>query len=1017
MKRLALLVFFIILSVAAPLEAQIPTYTYTVIDLGPGSATGINNSDQVAGATAPTANQHAFVWRNGITTDLGTLGGPSSAAFGINDAGQVVGQSLPPTGSSAHAFLWQNGAMADLGTLGGASSVAFDINNAGQVVGGAVTSTNSTHAFLWQNGAMTDLGTLGGTFSRAYAINDAGQVVGEAKTSTDITHAFLSQNGAMADLGTLGGTLSIAYGINNAGQVVGETTAADRSGHAFLWQNGIMTDLGLGAARGINELGQVVGSPSSLWQNGVKSDLNSLIPSNSGWVLLAALAINNKGQIVGTGRLNGQQHAFLLNPTFCRDTDGDGNVDNDGDGLCDNWETEGIDIDNDGVIDLQLYDINQDGVIDASERADPNHKDLYVEIDWMALHTPLTAALDMVVESFINAPVANPDGTSGIRLHLQVDEEAVAHSDEIAFVPGTAAATGGAADFDVVKGSHFGTANERTNSNSANILEAKRQVFRYALFAHNLLGKGGTSGRAELPGNDFIVSLGTWASIGGHPRGNVNQQSGTFMHELGHTLNLHHGGGDDFNCKPNYLSIMSYSRQINNDPIVGRPLDYSRAALPTLTEANLDETAGIGGPTGEQTAYGPSQPPLVVPADLSIDWNQNGNTEPSVNADINHLTSEGCDGDGSILISYDDWANIRYDFKTSANFADGKRLEAPPEITVDEALELSPDTDGDGVTNLQDNCPLVANPDQADTDGQDGVGDACDNCPAIFNPGQEDSDHDGVGDACASTTGGPPTAKCTNVTVPTDARLCSAATASVNNGSSDPDGDVITLQQSPAGPYSLGTTAVTLTVTDTKKLSASCGANVSVVDKEKPAISCPAPVAECTSPSGAVVSFSPTGSDNCPGLQTPRCSPTSNSTFALGSTPFSCSITDGSGNGNTCDSTVTVRDTKPPVIAAASASPNVLWPPNHKLVPVSVAVSDSDTCDSNPVCRITQITSNEPITATDAQITGNLTANLRAERLGSGTGRTYTLTVQCTDASGNSSTAGVTVSVPHDQGK
>jgi len=87
------------------------------------------------------------------------------------------------------------------------------------------------------------------------------------------------------------------------------------------------------------------------------------------------------------------------------------------------------------------------------------------------------------------------------------------------------------------------------------------------------------------------------------------------------------------------------------------------------------------------------------------------------------------------------------------------------------------------------------------------------------------------------------------------------------------------------------------------------------------------------------------------------------------------------------------------------------------MVPVSITISDSDTCDAHPVCKITQIASNEAITSADAQITGNLTANLRAERLGSGTGRIYTLTVQCTDASGNSATQPVTVTVPHDRGK
>jgi hypothetical protein len=273
-------------------------------------------------------------------------------------------------------------------------------------------------------------------------------------------------------------------------------------------------------------------------------------------------------------------------------------------------------------------------------------------------------------------------------------------------------------------------------------------------------------------------------------------------------------------------------------------------------------------------------------------------------------------------------------------------------------------------------------------------------------------------------SGGPPTAKCTDVTVQTDPGLCSAASASVNNGSSDPDGDAITLHPSPAGPYSLGTTAVTLTVTDTESLSASCSANVTVVDKQPPAIACPAPVADCTSPAGAVVSFSPTASDNCPGLQAPICSPTSGSTFALGSTAFSCSIADAAGNPNTCGSTVTVHDTKPPVISAILANPNVLWPPNHKMVPVTVAVSASDLCAPAPTCKIIAVSSNEPVNSTgdgnttpDWEITGNLTVNLRAERSGTGSGRVYTVHVGCSDVAGNTSTQAVTVTVPHDQGK
>jgi hypothetical protein len=95
-------------------------------------------------------------------------------------------------------------------------------------------------------------------------------------------------------------------------------------------------------------------------------------------------------------------------------------------------------------------------------------------------------------------------------------------------------------------------------------------------------------------------------------------------------------------------------------------------------------------------------------------------------------------------------------------------------------------------------------------------------------------------------------------------------------------------------------------------------------------------------------------------------------------------VTDASGNSNTCSSVVKVQDTKPPTISSVSASPSTLWPPNHKFVPVKVAVVVNDTCDPNPVCTLTGITSSEPPTgggsgntSPDFAITGTLVAARR----------------------------------------
>ena len=267
--------------------------------------------------------------------DLGTLGGTSSHARGINDAGQVAGNSTTASGVE-HAFLWTPGGtdgvptnpqMKDLGTLGGASSHAWEMNDVGQVVGMSETGAGESHAFLWQNGVMSDLGTLGGTVSFARGINNLGQVVGQSANASGNQHAFLWTSGGtdgvptnpqMKDLGSLvtpcrpGTVCSIATDINDVGQVVGLDFPSRF--HAFLWQNGVMADLNtvmglsFSYALGINDAGQVVGageftSPirfdAFLWQSGTPTDLGTLGGSACLTCASEAQSINTAGQVVG----------------------------------------------------------------------------------------------------------------------------------------------------------------------------------------------------------------------------------------------------------------------------------------------------------------------------------------------------------------------------------------------------------------------------------------------------------------------------------------------------------------------------------------------------------------------------------------------------------------------------------------------------------------------------------------------------------------------------------------------
>jgi probable HAF family extracellular repeat protein len=288
----------------------------------------INQSGQIVGkaALAGDTRSHAFLFGGAGLQDLGTLGGPSSSATAINDSGTIIGNSDLTGGVATSGFVYANGIMADLGNLGSNYSSAFALNNSALIVGEAGVPIGDVHAFSWSNGVMSDLGTLGSTYSSAFAVNDSGLVVGESALNPTDVHAFISSGGAMVDLGTFGGTYSSAYLVNSNGLVAGlASTADDFETHGFVYDGTSMTDLGtLGGGftlpNGINNRGQIVGESSIvsgdehafLWQNGKLSDLNSLLPANSGWELITALYINDSGRVVGVGNYNGLSQWFVL---------------------------------------------------------------------------------------------------------------------------------------------------------------------------------------------------------------------------------------------------------------------------------------------------------------------------------------------------------------------------------------------------------------------------------------------------------------------------------------------------------------------------------------------------------------------------------------------------------------------------------------------------------------------------------------------------------------------------------
>jgi len=258
------------------------------------------------------------IWRNGKMTALPTLvGGNNASAFNLNIQGQVIGfsengvadstcsQATPYQVIRFEPVIWgPTGTLQELAPLSG-DTVAFatGVNDLGQVVGvsGLCSNTglppiyaNGPHAVLWQkDGTAVNLGSLGGgtVTNAATSINNLEEVVGGSQSPEDgYVHPFLwTPSKGMQDLGILSGdTFAVApccNTVNNKSQVVGQSCPGPYGGcRAFLWQNGVL------------------------------SDLNTLIPSDSGMYLEFANSINDAGEIAGCALINGELHAVVLTP-------------------------------------------------------------------------------------------------------------------------------------------------------------------------------------------------------------------------------------------------------------------------------------------------------------------------------------------------------------------------------------------------------------------------------------------------------------------------------------------------------------------------------------------------------------------------------------------------------------------------------------------------------------------------------------------------------------------------------
>jgi probable HAF family extracellular repeat protein len=201
---------------------------------GLSAATALNNQGQVVGfTTTPNSMHKAFLWQDGAMQALELLPGyPDSEARAINSRSQIVGCALRRTADrremQGHAVLWEQGRpVRDLGTLGGENSAAYAINDAGQVVGIAEQTNRRGAAVVWQQGKLKELGGLEGfQISAALDINNRGDIVGMSANSCADSRACLWRNGQLYDLNTClpegsDWVLRRASTINERGQIAG----------------------------------------------------------------------------------------------------------------------------------------------------------------------------------------------------------------------------------------------------------------------------------------------------------------------------------------------------------------------------------------------------------------------------------------------------------------------------------------------------------------------------------------------------------------------------------------------------------------------------------------------------------------------------------------------------------------------------------------------------------------------------------------------------------------------------
>ena len=381
----------------------------------------------------------------------------------------------------------------------------------------------------------------------------------------------------------------------------------------------------------------------------------------------------------------------------------------DGDGLLDLWETIGVNTDEDADIELDL----------PGWGATPDHKDLFVEYDverdavW---DTRTQNGLIAAQNAFARAPVdaggiSNPDGQPGIRLWvdapavLQNNGQPNSQSSQLALTGSNNGERIGTGEICGVNGNFFDNSDDGFyNAKARNFDDDRRWVFRYAIKESADDPDCASGGQAEIGGNDFVVfNHGQSGSTTDNDGNRYSWPGGeTFMHELGHTLGLRHGGFQNKNHKPNYVSLMNYSysftlRQAGNgngfldfSPVLPPPASGPATVpagprpllLPTIKEGSPPQGTVLGADRDHDLLYASyecdftaipvSDPFTLFPGnDLDVSL-----PHPGLDAKLSELpgscvTLKVTPGTTQTLADHDDWSAVRLSFHQSGYSADG----------------------------------------------------------------------------------------------------------------------------------------------------------------------------------------------------------------------------------------------------------------------------------------------------------------------------------------------------------